>query len=37
LCISDNYWIALTTALILSLVLRTIKKQTNLLDEKGRT
>lgn len=37
LCISNSYWIALALALIQSLVLRTIKRQTNLLDEKGRT
>lgn len=37
LCISNTYWIVLIAVLIESLVLRTLKKKTTLLNEEGRS
>jgi protein-S-isoprenylcysteine O-methyltransferase Ste14 len=36
-CISETYWIVLTLVLVESLVLRTLKKKTTLLNEEGRS
>jgi protein-S-isoprenylcysteine O-methyltransferase Ste14 len=37
LCISETYWIVLSAVLVESLVLRTLKKKTTLLNEEGRS
>lgn len=37
ICISNGYWFTLVVVLVFSLILRTIKKTTTLLDESGRS